>query len=230
MASSADEAAALKRNVVHQTRLKLALRQLDRDRSLRIREINKDTQVFLHRLGESKKRVGLPDLKTAASQTRAASAPVRQKDRQKTTVDTHEPERRIATATPQDSNYSIVTKPSYQLGNSDQRLGRFSSARSLSTSALCPPIRRNETPSRDPETRTPRTPRDLTTSPRSSSKPRKEVRFSLPSYYPDDDDKLETPRTPSPIVSKGIGLMRIKNTVDRPSRRYSASHVRSRYL
>lgn len=231
MASSADEAAALKRNVVHQTRLKLALRQLDRDRSLRIREINKDTQVFLHRLGESKKRVGLPDLKTAPSQTRAASAPVRQRDRQKTTVDTKELERRTATVTPQNSNHSIVTKPSYQLGNSDQRFaGRFSSARSLSTSALCPPIRRNETPSHDPETRTPRTPNDLTISPRSSTKTRKEVRFSLPSYYPNEDEQLETPRTPSPIVSKGIGLMRIKNTVDKPSRRYSASHVRSRYL
>lgn len=226
MASSSDEAAALKRNVVHQTRLKLALRQLDRDRSLRIREINKDTQVFLHRLGESKKRVGLPDLKTA-SQARAASAPVRQKDRQKMIVNTKEPERRIVTPSQQDSNHPFVTKPSYQLANSDQRLGRFSSSRSLSTSALCPPIKRNETPSRDSETRTPR---DSTISPRSSDKTRKEVRFSLPLQYTDDEDKLETPRTPSPIVTKGIGLLRIKNAVDRPSRRYSASHVRSKYL
>ncbi|XP_031551514.1 uncharacterized protein LOC116288812 [Actinia tenebrosa] len=227
MASSADEAAALKRNVVHQTRLKLALRQLDRDKSLRIREINKDAQVFLHRLGESKKKAGLPDLKTA-SQTRAASAPVRQKDRQRITVNSKEQERRIATSTrPQDSNHPFVTKPSYQLANSDQRLGRFSSGRSLSTSSLCPPIKRNETPLRDHETQTPR---DSAITP-TLNRTRKEVRFSLPLDYADEEDKLETPRTPSPIVSKGIGLMRIKNTAqDRPSRRYSASHVRSKYL
>jgi hypothetical protein len=217
--ASSDEAAALKRNVVHQTRLKLALRQLDKDRSLRIREINKDTQVFLHRLGDSKKKVSLPDLR-AASQQRVSSAPVRQK----AFAVSKEPQRGTTSSTRQDSNHSFVTKQSYPLTNNDQRFRRWSGSRSTSQS-LCPPIRRNETPSRDQETRTPR---DITITPR-TSKTQKEVRFSLPSQST-EEDQHEAQRTPSPIVTKGIGLMKIQNSAERPFRRYSASHVRSRYL
>lgn len=49
MASSADEHSALKRNTVHQTRLSLELQQLEKDRSIRLREMEKASQVFARR-------------------------------------------------------------------------------------------------------------------------------------------------------------------------------------
>lgn len=79
MAASPDEAAAMKRNLVHQTRLKLALKQLERDRNVRLREMNKDEQVFLHRLGE-RQRTSLPsltELRLLPREGRITSAPTR---------------------------------------------------------------------------------------------------------------------------------------------------------
>ncbi|EDO47574.1 predicted protein [Nematostella vectensis] len=76
--ASPDEAAALKRNVVHQTRLRLALRQLEKDKSVRIREMDKDTQVFMRRLDQIngiRTRASLPQLSEA--RRRATSAPAR---------------------------------------------------------------------------------------------------------------------------------------------------------
>lgn len=76
--ASPDEAAAMKRNLVHQTRLELALKQLDRDRSVRLREIDKDTQVFLHRLSERKRSLpSLSELHSMPCEGRITSAPAR---------------------------------------------------------------------------------------------------------------------------------------------------------
>lgn len=49
MTTSADENSALKRNSVHQTRLSLELQQLEKDRSIRLREMEKASQVFARR-------------------------------------------------------------------------------------------------------------------------------------------------------------------------------------
>ena len=71
--ASIDEAAAIKRNSVHQTRLQLRLKQLEKDRSTRLRELSHDSQAFVKRLeyinSRRKSRTSLPVL------TRAASAP-----------------------------------------------------------------------------------------------------------------------------------------------------------
>lgn len=49
MTTSADEHSALKRNSVHQTRLSLELQQLEKDKSIRLREMQKASQVFARR-------------------------------------------------------------------------------------------------------------------------------------------------------------------------------------
>ena len=71
--ASIDEAAAMKRNVVHQTRLKLELKQLEKDQLTRLQELSHDSQAFVKRLEfistRSKTRTCLPSL------TRVASAP-----------------------------------------------------------------------------------------------------------------------------------------------------------
>lgn len=72
--ASIDEAAAIKRNAVHQTRLQLELKQLEKDRTTRLRELSHDAQSFVKRLefinSRSKSRTSLPTLTR-----RAASAP-----------------------------------------------------------------------------------------------------------------------------------------------------------
>lgn len=47
--TSADETSALKRNSVHQTRLSLELQQLEKDRAIRLREMQKASQAFARR-------------------------------------------------------------------------------------------------------------------------------------------------------------------------------------
>ena len=69
MASSADEHSALKRNTVHQTRLSLELQQLEKDRSIRLREMEKASQVFARRQEQ------IHFIRDKASLRRASSAP-----------------------------------------------------------------------------------------------------------------------------------------------------------
>lgn len=67
--SSADENSALKRNSVHQTRLSLELQQLERDRTTRMREMEKATQAFARRQEQ------IQGIRDKASLRRVPSAP-----------------------------------------------------------------------------------------------------------------------------------------------------------
>lgn len=158
--ASPDEAAAMKRNLVHQTRLELSLKQLDRDRSVRLREMDKDTQVFLTRLGEKARyRTSVPpltELTTLPSEGRITSAPAGRNRR--TTINTNKPTR------PQTS------RPlSKQL--SDSRLPQDSSSFSRSTPG-------RQIPSRDMSIDTGNRTRDSTQHRQISGF--KEVRFQTP--------------------------------------------------
>lgn len=68
--ASTDELSALKRNVVHQTRLTLELQQLDKKRSVRLREMDKSSHVFMRRLEQMKevrKKANLPSVRRTES-------------------------------------------------------------------------------------------------------------------------------------------------------------------
>lgn len=69
MTASADESSALKRNSVHQTRLSLELQQLEKDRSIRLREMQKASQVFARRQEQ------IQGVRDKASLRRVTSAP-----------------------------------------------------------------------------------------------------------------------------------------------------------
>lgn len=68
--TSADENSALKRNTVHQTRLSLELQQLEKDRTTRLREMEKATQAFARRQEQ------IQGIRDKASLRRVPSAPV----------------------------------------------------------------------------------------------------------------------------------------------------------
>lgn len=68
--TSADETSALKRNSVHQTRLSLELQQLEKDRAIRLREMQKASQVF------AKRQEQIQNVREKASLRRVPSAPV----------------------------------------------------------------------------------------------------------------------------------------------------------
>ena len=69
MTTSADEHSALKRNSVHQTRLSLELQQLEKDRSIRLREMQKASQVFARRQEQ------IQNIRDKACLRRVTSAP-----------------------------------------------------------------------------------------------------------------------------------------------------------
>ena len=71
MTTSADESSALKRNSVHQTKLSLELQQLEKDRSIRLREMQKASQVFARRKEQ------IQGLREKASLRRVTSAPLK---------------------------------------------------------------------------------------------------------------------------------------------------------
>ena len=196
--ASSDESAALKRNVVHQTRLKLALKQLDRDRNVRLREIDKDAQVFLQRIGGSKKRVSLPNLRSS-SHARVASAPARPK--------------RATSGTNKDSfPHQELTEP-FSTSHHDIKDTAQPSDRSIGTryaDTFRPPIERHV--------------QQVQGTPRATN-PRKEVKFILP---PDEDKHDENnDRKASPILCQGVSLMKVQNAAQTGlHRRHSASNSR----
>ena len=69
MTTSADESSALKRNSVHQTKLSLELQQLEKDKSIRLREMQKASQVFARRQEQ------IQGIRYKASLRRVTSAP-----------------------------------------------------------------------------------------------------------------------------------------------------------
>jgi len=71
MTTSADESSALKRNTVHQTRLSLELQQLEKDRSIRLREMEKASQVF------AKRHEQIQGIRDKACLRRVTSAPAK---------------------------------------------------------------------------------------------------------------------------------------------------------
>lgn len=71
MTTSADENSALKRNNVHQTKLSLELQQLEKDRSIRLREMQKASQVFARRKEQ------IQGVREKASLRRVTSAPLK---------------------------------------------------------------------------------------------------------------------------------------------------------
>ena len=68
--TSADETSALKRNSVHQTRLSLELQQLEKDRAIRLREMQKASQAFARRQEQ------IEGIREKAALRRVPSAPV----------------------------------------------------------------------------------------------------------------------------------------------------------
>ena len=68
--ASTDEASALKRNTVHQTRLSMELQQLEKDRGIRLREMQKASQVFARRHEQ------IQGIRERACLRRVTSAPV----------------------------------------------------------------------------------------------------------------------------------------------------------
>lgn len=68
--TSTDETSALKRNTVHQTRLSLELQQLEKDRAIRLREMQKSSQAFARRQEQ------IHNIREKASLRRVPSAPV----------------------------------------------------------------------------------------------------------------------------------------------------------
>lgn len=67
--TSTDETSALKRNSVHQTRLSLELQQLEKDRAIRLREMQKTSQAF------AKRQEQIHNIREKASLRRVPSAP-----------------------------------------------------------------------------------------------------------------------------------------------------------
>lgn len=73
--TSADETSALKRNSVHQTRLSLELQQLEKDKMIRLREMQKASQAFARRQEQ------IQGIRDKASLRRVPSAPVHKQSR-----------------------------------------------------------------------------------------------------------------------------------------------------
>lgn len=97
MTSSVDENSALKRNSVHQTRLSLELQQLEKDRSIRLREMQKASQVFARRQEQ------IQGIREKAIVRRVTSAPAKKESEKPS------PRRNIPSSESPDNNSPFVT-------------------------------------------------------------------------------------------------------------------------
>lgn len=123
MTTSADENSALKRNSVHQTKLSLELQQLEKDRSIRLREMQKASQVFARRKEQ------IQGVREKASLRRVTSAPLK-KDLENNSV------RLRSTPSRESPDYSspfVTTAPKLQSEPQKRKLQKTMTMPSLTT-------------------------------------------------------------------------------------------------
>lgn len=123
MTTSADENSALKRNSVHQTKLSLELQQLEKDRSIRLREMQKASQVFARRKEQ------IQGLRGKASLRRVTSAPL------KTDLENNSVRLRSTPSreSPDSSSSFVTTAPKLQSEPQKRKLQKTMTMPSLTT-------------------------------------------------------------------------------------------------
>lgn len=123
MTTSADENSALKRNSVHQTKLSLELQQLEKDRSIRLREMQKASQVFARRKEQ------IQGVREKASLRRVTSAPLK-KDLENNSVRLRSTPSRES---PDSSSPFVTTAPKLQSEPQKRKLQKTMTMPSLTT-------------------------------------------------------------------------------------------------